>query len=467
MLFSSVNFLYYFLPIFLIVYFVVPSKFKNFVLFTFSIGFYFYGEPLFTILMIGASLSGYVHGRLIDYFRESKFSKILLISSILVSVGLLVLFKYSDFFIGNINAIFDTKFALLNLVLPIGISFYTFQILSYTIDVYKAEVGVQRNAIDFMAYVTFFPQLIAGPIVRYETIENQLDKRKQNFSNLYYGIRRFVIGLGKKVLIANTLAEIVWHFNNTTNESVLFFWLAGVGFMLQIYYDFSGYSDMAIGLARMVGFHFPENFNYPYISKSITEFWRRWHISLGTWFRRYVYIPLGGNRVHIIKLMRNILIVWVLTGFWHGAAWNFIVWGLLYGLVLLIEKLIIKDYLKKVPTMIRHIYVLFIVLVGFVIFNAETLLIGIYNLKGMFGFLDIPLANIESVYYMKSYLFIILIACIGSTPFIANIEVFLQKKVIWQKISTYLEPVVYTFLILLVTASLVDGSFNPFIYFRF
>ncbi len=467
MVFSSVNFLYYFLPLLLIIYFAVPSKVKNLVLFSFSIVFYFYGEPLYTILLIGASLSGYVHGRLIDYYRGTRYSKGFLVSSIIVGIGLLGFFKYANFFIENINVIFDSHFALLRVVLPIGISFYTFQVLSYTIDVYRGEVAVQKNALDFMTYVALFPQLIAGPIVRYETIEHQLRGRTHSFSDLYYGIRRFVVGLGKKVLIANTLAEVVVHFNQADQASILFFWLAAIAFMLQIYYDFSGYSDMAIGLGRMFGFRFPENFNYPYIAKSVTEFWRRWHISLGMWFRRYVYIPLGGNRVNVLKLFRNILIVWFLTGFWHGAAWNFIVWGVLYGVLLLFEKLVLKENLNRIPGFLRHIYVLFVVLIGFVLFNADSLSEGMHNIRGMLGLLGVPLTTAESIYYLRSYGVVILIACIGSTPLIAHTVKKLRNHGFILRLSDYLEPAATVLLILMVTANLVDGSFNPFIYFRF
>ena len=467
MVFSSVNFLYYFLPLLLIVYFAVPSRAKNLVLFVFSIAFYFYGEPLYTMLLIGASLSGYVHGRLIDRYRGTPRAKGFLISSIVVGIGLLGFFKYANFFIENINVIFDSQLGLLRVILPIGISFYTFQVLSYTIDVYRGEVAVQKNALDFMTYVALFPQLIAGPIVRYETIEHQLKGRTHSFKDLYYGIRRFAVGLGKKVLIANTLAEVVVHFNHADQASILFYWLAAIAFMLQIYYDFSGYSDMAIGLGRMFGFRFPENFNYPYVAKSVTEFWRRWHISLGMWFRRYVYIPLGGNRVNVLKLLRNILIVWFLTGFWHGAAWNFIVWGVLYGVLLLFEKLVLKENISRIPVPLRHGYVLFVVLIGFVLFNAGSLSEGLENIQGMFGLLGVPLATGESIYYLRSYGVVILLACIGSTPLIANTVKGLRNHAFMIRLSDYLEPAAYVVLIVMVTANLVDGSFNPFIYFRF
>ncbi len=467
MVFSSLNFLYYFLPILLIVYFSVPSRFKNLVLFSFSLVFYFYGEPVYSILLIGSSFSGYLHGRLIHAFKGTNLAKTFLISSIVVGLSLLGFFKYSNFFIENINTIFKADLGLIGIVLPIGISFYTFQVLSYTIDIYRGEVAVQKNALDFMMYVALFPQLIAGPIVRYETIENQLRGRLHTFSDVAYGIRRFTIGLAKKVLVANTLAELVVHFENAQQPSVLFFWLGGIAFTLQIYFDFSGYSDMALGLGRIFGFKFPENFRYPYIARSITEFWRRWHISLGMWFRRYVYIPLGGNRVDKLKLIRNILIVWFLTGFWHGAAWNFIIWGLLYGILLLMEKLVLKEAIERIPGIIRHVYVMFVVVIGFVLFNAESLAEGLHNLGGMFGLLAVPLVSPEALYYLISYSGIILIGVIGSTPLIAKIIELLRTYPHVRRATDMMEPVFYILVLLLVTGNLVDGSFNPFIYFRF
>ena len=344
MLFSSVSFLYYFLPIVLALYFLSPWKLKNSVLLLASLFFYFYGEPIYSLLMVISIVSGYLHGLWINYARGSRFAKIPVISSIIFSIGLLVFFKYTDFFIENANGVFKTDISPLNIALPIGISFYTFQILSYTIDVYRNEAKVQKNILSFATYVSLFPQLIAGPIVRYTTIEEELNERTHSVSDVAYGINRFIIGLSKKVLIANTLGELVEKFNNTTGKTVLFYWVAAIAFMLQIYFDFSAYSDMAIGLGRIFGFHFLENFNYPFISKSIAEFWRRWHISLGTWFRDYVYIPMGGNRVSGAKWIRNIIVVWFLTGFWHGAQWNFIIWGLYFALFLSLEKHILRKY---------------------------------------------------------------------------------------------------------------------------
>ena len=335
MLFTSISFLYYFLPITIILYFIVPKKIKNFILFIASMLFYFYGEPKYIYLMLTEILIAYIGAILIDKYKK----KGILIATIFIHIGLLCIFKYTDFIIENTNNIFNLKIPTLRIILPIGISFYTFQILSYIIDVYKGKVSVQKSFLKLATYVSLFPQLIAGPIVRYETIEKELDNRKHNFENFAYGVRRFSIGIAKKVLIANMLGELCNYFIGTDEKSIMFYWIFGISYTLQIYFDFSAYSDMAIGLGRIFGFHFLENFNYPYISKSITEFWRRWHISLSSWFRDYIYIPLGGNREGIKKQIRNILIVWLLTGIWHGASWNFVVWGLMFGIILIIEKL--------------------------------------------------------------------------------------------------------------------------------
>ncbi|MBQ9745678.1 MAG: MBOAT family protein, partial [Clostridia bacterium] len=347
MLFSSITFLYYFLPATVVLYFIAPKKLKNTVLLIASLFFYFAGEPVYSVLMVCSSLSGYIHGLLIEKFRGTGFSKAALISSLVVGLGLLGFFKYSDFFIQNMNNIFKTEISLLSVALPIGISFYTFQVLSYTIDLYRGDAKVQKNFFDFTTYVSLFPQLIAGPIVRYATVQDEIEHRTHSFEDIAYGVGRFAIGLGKKILLSNTLAELGVILAGLSQRTVLSYWISAIAFTLQIYFDFSGYSDMAIGLGRVFGFHFLENFDYPYISGSVTEFWRRWHISLGTWFRDYVYIPLGGNRVPKWRWVLNILIVWALTGFWHGAEWNFIIWGLYYGIILLIEKLFLLKALEK------------------------------------------------------------------------------------------------------------------------
>ena len=465
MLFSSISFLYYFLPCVLIIYFCTPKKFKNIILLLSSLLFYFYGEPVYILVMIGSIISGYIHGLLINKYK--KYKKIFLITSITISLGLLILFKYSNFIIDNINSIFNAKIALLNLALPIGISFYTFQILSYVIDVYNEKVAVQKSIIKLATYVSLFPQLIAGPIVRYSDIEKELSNRTHSFKNMALGIRRFVIGLAKKILIANQLGEISNIFLQTDETSVIFYWMYGIAFCLQIYFDFSAYSDMAIGLGKMFGFHFLENFNYPYISKSITEFWRRWHISLSTWFRDYVYIPLGGNRVGKLKLLRNIFVVWCLTGIWHGANWTFIIWGLMFGILLIIEKIFLLKALDKIPKIFRHIYVLFVVMISFIIFNATDIRQAIYQIKGLFGVNGETIINSYTLYYLKSYLVIFIIAIIGSTPLLKNIIEKLKQRSKINKIINLFEPIAIMALLLISTAYLVDNSYNPFLYFRF
>ncbi|MBQ4602024.1 MAG: MBOAT family protein, partial [Clostridia bacterium] len=370
MLFSSIPFLYYFLPITVILYLIVPKCLKNTVLMLVSFIFYAWGEPKYVVIMIAAVIASYVFGILTERDRNNGRSKLWLILALFVGFGMLCYFKYVDFFITNFNAVTGMSVPLLKIALPIGISFYTFQLTSYNIDVYRGDTKAQKNPVDLAAYISFFPQLIAGPIVRYTDIEIQLKNRTHTVEKISYGIRRFVIGLSKKILIANALGELCDIFKASDDKSVMFFWLYAIAFTLHIYFDFSGYSDMAIGLGSMFGFKFIENFNYPYISRSITEFWRRWHMSLGSWFRDYVYIPMGGNRVSKGRWFINILTVWFLTGFWHGADWTFIVWGLYFAAFLLIEKLFLSKALSSLPAFVSHIYVLFVVLISFVIFNA-------------------------------------------------------------------------------------------------
>ena len=463
MLFTSISFLYYFLPIVIILYFIVPKKFKNFILFLSSIFFYFCGEPIYTFLMIGEIFIAYVGARYLEKYRK----KSILVSLLAIHIGALGLFKYSDFTINNINQIFGSKIPLLKLALPIGISFYTFQIISYVVDVYRGKVKAQKSFLKIATYVSLFPQLIAGPIVRYETIEKELDSRTSNFENFAYGVRRFVIGLGKKVLIANMLGELCDVFSTTNEKSILFYWIFAISYSLQIYFDFSAYSDMAIGLGRMFGFHFLENFNYPYISKSITEFWRRWHMSLSSWFRDYVYIPLGGNRKGTIILVRNIFIVWALTGIWHGANWTFVIWGLMFGIMLIIEKLFLTKHLEKMPSILQRIYVLFTVMISFIIFNANSIGEAWNNIIGLFGANGESLINASTVYYLKSYLVVLVIAIIGSTPLLKNIIEKLKTKTNANKIINLLEPIAMASILIIVTAYLVDNSYNPFLYFRF
>ena len=463
MLFTSISFLYYFLPIVLIIYFIVPQKYKNLILFIFSLIFYFYGEPKYIFLMILEILIAYIGAILIDKYKSKK----ILILTLFIHIILLIIFKYTNFLITNINNVFNTNFKLLNIALPIGISFYTFQIISYIVDVYKGKVKVQKSFLKLATYVSLFPQLIAGPIVRYEIIENELDNRKHSFEDFSIGVRRFTIGLAKKVLIANMLGELCTKFSLVDERSIILYWIFAISYMLQIYFDFSAYSDMAIGLGRMFGFHFLENFDYPYISKSITEFWRRWHISLGSWFRDYVYIPLGGNRVSKIKHLRNILIVWLLTGIWHGASWNFIIWGLMFGIILIIEKLFLNKYLEKLPNFIRRIYVLFIVMISFIIFNADTMNDAISNIIGLFGFNKETFINNYTIYYLKSYFIILVISIIASTPIIKNLIENMKKNKFMNKLINILEPIYIVTLLLIVTSYLIDNSYNPFLYFRF
>lgn len=466
MLFSSIPFLYYFLPCVLILYFIAPRCLKNSVLLLASLFFYAWGEPKYVVLMAISIVLGYVFGLLIEAWRGTKLSKFFLILSLVTSLGMLGYFKYADFFISNFNAVTGLSVPLLKIALPIGISFYTFQILSYTVDVYRGEVKAQRNFISLATYVALFPQLIAGPIVRYSDVAVQLESRTHSISNLALGMRRFIFGLGKKILIANALGELCDIFKESGDKSVLFFWLYAIAFTLHIYFDFSGYSDMAIGLGKMFGFDFLENFDYPYISGSITEFWRRWHMSLGSWFRDYVYIPLGGNRVSKARWFLNIFIVWLLTGFWHGSAWNFIVWGLFFAVLLVIEKLWLLKLLKKSKVW-SHIYVLFFVVISFVIFNAADMKEVFQYIGGMFGAGGIPFISDEWSYYLRSYAVVLIVAIIGATPLLKKLVLSIKKKPAGEKVMNVLEPVVMVVLLLMMTAFLVDGSFNPFLYFRF
>ena len=467
MIFSSIPFLYYFLPCVLILYFAVPRQLKNLVLLLTSLVFYAWGEPRFVLVMLLTILQGYVFGMLIEKYRDRR-AKICLAVSVAVSLGLLAYCKYADFFIENFNAVTGLSVPLLKVTLPIGISFYTFQILSYIVDVYRGTVPAQRNFIDLAAYIAMFPQLIAGPIVRYSDISVQLRNRTHSISKCAEGIRRFVIGLGKKVLFANTLGERGSLFKDSGDKSVLFFWLYAFACAMQIYFDFSGYSDMAIGLGKVFGFDFLENFNYPFVSKSVTEFWRRWHMSLGSWFRDYVYIPLGGNRVKKLRWLCNLMIVWFLTGFWHGAAWNFILWGLFFGVLLIIEKLWFLKVLEKEKTgLLRHIYVVLVVLFSFVLFDAADLSQAWYRISSMFGAGGLPLVSAESLYYLKSYGVILAAGAIGSTPFLSWGIKRLREKGSLDKLLNAVEPVFLVVLMLVITGYIVDGSFNPFLYFRF
>ena len=465
MLFTSISFLYYFLPALIIIYFITPKKYKNIILLIASLLFYFYGEPKYVFLMILEIIIAYIGAILIDKYKNQ--SKNILITTLFIHVFLLIIFKYTDFIIQTINDISNANIKLLNIALPIGISFYTFQIISYIIDVYNGKVKVQKNIINLATYVSLFPQLIAGPIVRYQTVEKELDDRVHSFNNFAYGIRRFTIGLAKKVLIANALGELCSKTFLADEKTIVFFWIFGISYMLQLYFDFSAYSDMAIGLGRIFGFHFPENFNYPYISKSITEFWRRWHISLSTWFKDYVYIPLGGNRDGKYKQIRNILIVWLLTGIWHGANWTFLIWGLLFGIILIIEKIFLNKFMEKLPSFIRRIYVLFIVMILFIIFSSDNMSVALSNIKGLFGMNGEAFINDYTLHYLKSYLPVLIIALLGSTPFIKILIDKLRKNKYVNNIINILEPILIVVILVVVTSYLIDNSYNPFLYFRF
>ena len=462
MLFSSIPFLFYFLPALLILYFLVPTKLKNAVLLIFSLVFYAWGEPKYVFLMIATICLFFFCGIAIGNAKTQKMKKLWLTVSVVTSLALLAIFKYADFAVGSVNSLLGSKIPLLKLALPIGISFYTFQCLSYTIDVYRGDAAVQHNIISFGAYVSLFPQLIAGPIVRYVDVARELDHRTHSWDNIALGLRRFLIGLAKKILIADRFAVLLNVFRDSSQQSVLFYWMYAIAFTLHIYFDFSGYSDMAIGLGRVFGFNFIENFNYPYMSKSISEFWRRWHMSLGSWFRDYVYIPLGGNRVSPARWVFNTLVVWMLTGLWHGAAWNFVLWGLLYAVFLMIEKWG-KPVLDKLPDLIRRVYVLFVVMIGFVLFNAVDIHQAISDVKGLFGLNGVPLVTAETLYYLRSYGVLFILGFVGATPLVKKLGNRLEKT----NVGAILEPVLLIGALLVCTAYLVDGSFSPFLYFRF
>ncbi len=461
MLFSSIPFLYYFLPMVLAVYFLAPRKAKNTVLLVSSLIFYGWGEPKLLFLMVFTIVLFYFCGLAIGARPSARWKKAWLLVSVVISLALLGIFKYADFFIGSFNTLTGLSIPLLRLTLPVGISFYTFQSLSYTIDVYRGSVPPQKNLLSFGAYVSMFPQLIAGPIVRYADIDRELEERTHSWEGFSLGMGRFLVGLGKKVILADNFALLMKLFRESDEKSVLFYWLYAVAFTLNIYFDFSGYSDMAIGLGRMFGFHFPENFNYPYLSKSITEFWRRWHMTLGSWFRDYVYIPMGGNRVRRGRWVWNILTVWMLTGLWHGAAWNFVLWGLFFGIFLMIEKWL--PGLQKLPNALRHGYVMLAVIFSFVLFNANSLSQAAGDMAGMLGLGGLPLISAPAVYYLKSYGLLFLLGILGATPLVKT----LARKAADTKAACVLEPLVLAALLLVCTAYLVDGSFSPFLYFRF
>lgn len=466
MVFSSVVFLYIFLPIMLLVYFVVPKKFKNAVMILASLVFFAWGEIRYIFIMLVLAVMDFWCGKRINqYFDDKKKKRKYLWINMGVNLFILFFFKYSDFIIANINNITGLNIPLLNIPLPIGVSFNTFQSLSYVIDVYRGTVKCEKSFYNYLTYTTLFPQIIAGPIVRYEEVDEELEDKKISLDNFSMGMKRFLIGLGKKVLIANQVGAL-WNVIETgaySELSTLLSWVGIVAFALQIYFDFSGYSDMAIGLAQIFGMKFDENFNYPYISKSITEFWRRWHITLGSWFKDYVYIPLGGNRKGLAIQIRNILIVWFLTGAWHGASWNFILWGVYFGIVLILEKAFLLKLLEKLPKIVGHIYSIILILVSWAIFAFEDLAKVVEYIKAMF--VNPVIYNSEALYYLRNYGFIILIGIICSVPLWKKLKEKIDKKnsVVLETITS----VGYVAILILSTASLVTDSFNPFLYFRF
>ncbi len=465
MLFSSISFLYFFIPAIILLYFIAPKKLKNAVLLLFSLFFYAWGGVKYAALMVLAIALGYVFGLLIERFRGKKISKVFLFLAVASIISFMLYFKYTDFFIENFNAITGLSIPLLKIVLPIGISFYTFQIISYVVDVYRGEKA-QKNPINLAAYVAMFPQLIAGPIVRYSDVARELETRTHSFTMAGEGTRRFILGLAKKVLIANSMYDLSELIYAAEEKTVLMYWIYGISIALYIYFDFSGYSDMAIGLGKIFGFHFLENFNYPFISRSATEFWRRWHMSLGSWFRDYLYIPLGGNRVPKWRWLINIFAVWMFTGFWHGASWNFIIWGLFFGVLLVIEKFFLLKYLEKSHVLSR-VYILFAVITSFIVFQIPTMGEAFTYIGGLFGAGGIPFASAETLYFLRNYAVLLILALVGATPLVKSLATKLSTSAKLGKVVNVLEPVMLVCLLVVVTAFLVDSSSNPFLYFRF
>lgn len=462
MLFSSITFLYYFLPILLLIYFTTPHKWKNLILLLFSLFFYFYGEPTYIWILIFSVIFNFYTGKLLAKNLHTKKSTSLLVLALIINFGLLFYFKYTNFMIRNLNGILGSQIPMIHVIMPIGISFFTFQTVGYIIDVYRGKVTASNNLLSFATYVTLFPQLVAGPIVRYQTVEAELKSRKHSYENFSKGVGRFVIGLSKKILLANLLGEFCTALIGLSTPTILSTWLHAIAVTLQIYFDFSGYSDMAIGLGLMFGFHFLENFNYPLIASSITDFWRRWHISLSSWLKDYIYIPLGGSRVIKWKWIRNIIIVWFCTGFWHGAEWNFILWGIYFGILLLLEKMIFKKFLER-HRIVAHIYTVFLVLISFIIFSGEGLGNIGNEIMHLFGVGNISFTSHETIYYIRSYAIVLLLAGIAATPILTNFVKRFRNSV-W---FTWLEPIYDIVLLLVSTAFLIDSSFNPFLYFRF
>ena len=468
MVFSSIGFIFVFLSATLLCYFIVPKKLRNLVLLISSLIFYYIGEQHLIWLMIASSLTDYFCSLGIEHFREKKgMTRLFLCISLVINLSLLGYFKYADLFINSFNALTGAAVPLLKIALPIGISFYTFQTMSYTIDVYRGEVRAEKNFINFAAYVTLFPQLVAGPIVRYETVAAELKERSVTLEKFSLGISRFCIGLGKKVLIANSLAALVKLYAEAEGgHTVLMAWAYAIALPLQIYFDFSGYSDMAIGLGHMFGFTFLENFNYPLIAKTATDFWRRWHMSLGTWFRDYVYFPMGGNRVKPARHIFNLLVVWFITGMWHGASYNFILWGVYYGVLIILEKYIYGKYLEK-SHVISRIYFFFVTVFGFIIFDTENLSQVFSKFGELFGVGTTALYDTSSLFYVSSYLFTLVIAFVCAMPIGKKLWAKLCEKEKSRAVFTCLGYAACFAMLIVSTAYLIDGSYNPFLYFRF
>lgn len=469
MVFSSLTFMFVFLPIVLLLYYVAPKKLKNLFILISGIIFYAWGEPIYVLIMIASTMIDYTAGLLIDKFNnKTVIKRICLIVSLVMNIGLLGVFKYSGFIMQNIDAVFGT--ALYDpahaLPLPIGISFFTFQSMSYTIDMYLGKIKVQKNPITFAAFVTLFPQIVAGPIVRYDDIAAELDNRTVNLDCVYEGIVKFITGVGKKVLIANNIG-MLWTAvkgSETGELSVLTAWLGIIAFTLQIYFDFSGYSDMAIGLGKMMGFNFPKNFDYPYQSKSISEFWRRWHITLGAWFKSYVYFPLGGSRKGMKRTVFNLAVVWLLTGIWHGASWNFILWGVLYGVLIIMEKLFLGKVLEKIPTFVSWFYTMLLVILGWVLFDTADIPTAFGYMGAMFGGNGVLWDN-ESMYYLINYGLILVFGIFACTDLSKRLFDKLRQKL--PIVMNYATPVAKLAVLVLSTAYLADATYNPFLYFNF
>ena len=484
MVFSSFVFLLAFLLLVLLIYYVCPGKVRNLVLLVASLLFYAWGEPVYVLIMLFSTVFDYTNGRLIEYFQNKNRpgkAKVVLVIDLVGNLGILGFFKYADFVIGNINSITGAGLTLLHIALPIGISFYTFQTMSYTIDVYRKVVPAQHNIVAFATYVTLFPQLIAGPIVQYKTVAAELSDRKVTLTDFSEGAFRFTIGLAKKVLLANQIGSLWDTISQLHQMSAATAWLGAIAYSFQIYFDFSGYSDMAIGLGKIFGFHFLENFNFPYMSKTITEFWRRWHISLSSWFREYVYIPLGGNRKGMGRQLFNIMVVWMLTGLWHGANWNFVLWGIYYGILLMFEKLFLLKWLKKAPAWIGHIYSMFLVVIGWTIFaQTDMSQLGRY-LKTMFGIGSHGGADADFFYFLSTNAVLLILLVVCSIDHRFWLRKICKKSVDsenteddniyqWCELSrglTYAKPIIMVVLLVVSFAFLVGDSYNPFLYFRF